>query len=514
MKIKYIKPAILIFIVFVFSCKKTPEIPTGNKIKIGETTIDSIAYYTANVSTIIIVTDGNEVTEHGHCWSTNENPTIENEKTSLGKITQTTTVKSELTNLIANTQYYIRVYVIFNGNTVYLGENTIQTLTTRRPTVITNIVSNITINSATCGGTNDDGGLTISQRGVCWDSVENFTLQNSLGQTVDIYGTGSFISNITGLTEGVTYYAIAYATNEKGTSYGEVIQFSTLPITLPTVTTAEITEITNTSATSGGNVTSNSNGTVTARGMCWNATGNPTLKNNIGITTNGSGTGGFSSQIIGLTENTTYFLTAYATNEKGSAYGQIKSFLTRNDFIDPRDGQIYETVVIGSQSWFAENLNYNTADSWCYDNNVNNCNIYGRLYTWDAAVTACPDGWHLPSDEEWKILEGNTDTQYGVGDPEWNGTGYRGYDDGKRLKTSTDWSQNTGTNAVGFSALPGGYLSSGGGFSTFGLEGYWWSATANGSSDAWYRELTYGNDKAYRYYRNKASGFSVRCVKD
>ena len=346
-------------------------------------------------------------------------------------------------------------------------------------------------------------GLTISQRGVCWNTTDSPTLQNSLGHTTDGNGTGSYISEITGLTEGTTYYVTAYATNEKGASYGEVKQFSTVPITIPTVTTTEITDITSTSATSGGNVTSNGNGTVTARGVCWNNTGNPTLENSIGQTTDGDDTGSFTSEITGLSEGVTYFVKAYATNEKGTNYGEVISFETIMGITDPRDGQFYETVVIGSQTWFAVNLNYNTGNSWCYDNNGSNCDIYGRLYTWEAATSACPDGWHLPNDIEWTTL-----------------IDFLGGEDvagGKMKETgTTHWnSPNTGaTNSSGFTALPGGYRSTNGGFYDRGSFGIWWSATEYSSASAWDRKLGYDTDGVDRDGRSKEDGFSVRCVRD
>ena len=202
-------------------------------------------------------------------------------------------------------------------------------------------------------------------------------------------------------------------------------------------------------------------------------------------------------------------------NSGGSNSDEITvEIMQKTTFTDSRDGQTYDIVIIGSQAWFAENLNYETSNSWWYDNNSANGDIYGRLYTWDAAMTACPSGWHLPSrDEEWKMLEGNTDTQYGVGDPEWDGFGYRGYDVGKRLKTTTGWFENTGTDAVGFSALPGGYRDTDGNFANLGNFGYWWSAT-EGTPHAWYRNLNYGNNKVGSYDYDKENGFSVRCLKD
>jgi len=158
---------------------------------------------------------------------------------------------------------------------------------------------------------------------------------------------------------------------------------------------------------------------------------------------------------------------------------EIDIFMTEGGstgtFTDPRDDQTYTTIDIGSQTWFAENLNYNTGDgnnnSWCYDNNGSNCDIYGRLYTWEAATSACPDGWHLPSDDEWTTL-----------------IDFLGGEDvagGKMKETgTTHWnSPNAGaTNSSGFTALPGGYRSTNGGFYDRGSFGIWWSATEYSST--------------------------------
>jgi len=180
-------------------------------------------------------------------------------------------------------------------------------------------------------------------------------------------------------------------------------------------------------------------------------------------------------------------------------------------FTDARDGQTYKWVKIGNQGWMAENLNYKTGNSWCYDNTVANCNKYGRLYNWEVAKSSCPSGWHLPSDDEWKILE----MQLGLDQSEANGKGERGTDEGEKLKSTSGWNFNgNGSDEVGFSALPGGYRFYYGSFSRLGDSGNWWSTTKVGSISAWYRGLSYSSDGVNRYGNYKEAGFSVRCVRD
>lgn len=193
-------------------------------------------------------------------------------------------------------------------------------------------------------------------------------------------------------------------------------------------------------------------------------------------------------------------------------------------------GQIYNTVLIGFQCWMKENLNYAIGNSWCYDDDPVNCNTYGRLYDWATIMNGeassnsvpsgvqgiCPYGWHVPSDEEWKILEGTADTQYGVGDSVWDEFGDRGHDVGKRLKSISGWEQNSGTDAFNFFALPGGFRSRDG-FGSFHhimQYAYYWSSTSENDWFAWYRLLHYDMDKGSRYGHHKEHGFSLRCVKD
>jgi len=177
------------------------------------------------------------------------------------------------------------------------------------------------------------------------------------------------------------------------------------------------------------------------------------------------------------------------------------------------DGNTYNTVQIGVQCWMAENLNYATTNSWWYLNIEENGDVYGRLYTWDAALTACPSGWHLPSDAEWKTME----MYLGLSQAQADATGWRGTDEGDKLKEAgtTHWSSpNTGaTNSSGFTGLPGGYQFTNGSFNYLTHHAYFWSSSENGTS-AWLRYLYDTHAQVHRDYASQAYGLSVRCVRN
>jgi uncharacterized protein (TIGR02145 family) len=187
---------------------------------------------------------------------------------------------------------------------------------------------------------------------------------------------------------------------------------------------------------------------------------------------------------------------------------------------DSRDGQIYKTVTIGTQTWMAENLNYAVDSSWCYENSADSCAKYGRLYQWASAMGlsatynstsassvistpqqgVCPAGWHIPTDAEWTTLENK------VGGEDVAGTA---------LKSMSGWSRNgNGTDTYGFSALPVGLRNYNGGFGLVGDEANFWSATESATGYAYDLYLDYGNAGMYTGSDHKDYAFSVRCLKD
>jgi hypothetical protein len=170
--------------------------------------------------------------------------------------------------------------------------------------------------------TSDGGSPPVTARGVCWSTISPPTISDP--HTSDGSGTGSYTSNITGLSQGTTYYVRAYATNSLGTGYGAIDQF--ICDNIPSVTTNDVSDISSTTATCGGVVTSEGGDSVSVRGVCWSTSPSPTTSNP--KTTDGSGLGSFTSNITGLSEGIKYYVRAYATNSVGTSYGNQQSFTT------------------------------------------------------------------------------------------------------------------------------------------------------------------------------------------
>ena len=188
----------------------------------------------------------------------------------------------------------------------------------------------ITDNSAMSGGNvTSDGAAPIISRGVCWSKTANPTTSDE--HTTDSTGTGSFTSAINDLSPGTLYHVRAYATNSAGTAYGEDVTFTT-STTAPTVTTTAVSSVMSTSAMSGGNVTSGGGASVTARGVCWSTSSNPTTED--ACSSDGTGTGSFTSNVTGLAPDTLYYVRAYATNSAGTGYGETCEFTTDESLPD------------------------------------------------------------------------------------------------------------------------------------------------------------------------------------
>jgi uncharacterized protein (TIGR02145 family) len=176
-------------------------------------------------------------------------------------------------------------------------------------------------------------------------------------------------------------------------------------------------------------------------------------------------------------------------------------------------GNRYATVRIGHQTWMAENLRTDLPHSYCFEDVPLHCDLFGRLYPWYVAVDGCPDGWHLPTDDEWKQME----IHLGMDSTEAHFAYLRGEGVGGKLRSVTyhwDFFNDGATNESGFSALPGGPRYRLGQYGITGHNGTWWTATEVDSVMAWFRYVGHSHTKVGRLYNEKMDGHSVRCVKD
>ena len=340
------------------------------------------------------------------------------------------------------------------------------------------------------------------------------TLQNPTNiqyNTAGTYSVTLIVTNVNG--------------NDTKTKTGYIVVSDVNP-QLPTLTTTAITNPTNTTATSGGNITNQGTSAVNARGVCWSTSQNPTIANS--KTVDGSGIGNFTSNLTCLATNTTYYVRAYATNTTCTAYGNQQSLTTTGNLancgtVTDIDGNVYNTVTIGTQCWMVENLKttrYNDGTSipnetdnnswdslntgaWCYLYNNASNNVYGKLYNWYAVNTGklAPAGWHVPSVAECDILI--------------NYLGGLSVAGGAMKATCLWYNPNTGaSNTSGFTGLPVGTRGFYATFGGFGYNFYIWSSTEYNTYDAWCINLTYNNSNATSYSKSKVFGLSVRCIKD
>ncbi|HNW98273.1 MAG TPA: fibrobacter succinogenes major paralogous domain-containing protein [Bacteroidales bacterium] len=302
---------------------------------------------------------------------------------------------------------------------------------------------------------------------------------------------------------------------------------SNIAPTVPTLTTTNVSSIKLSTVNVSGKIISDGGAPIITSGICWDINDSPTI--NDYKTTNGTLSGSFTNLISGLSPNTFYFMRAYATNNIGTGYSNQLFVKTCNDSISDVDGNIYYTIIIGTQEWMIENLkttkyrNGNsiplvidkndlwdnlTTGAYCNKNNsINDAMIYGKLYNWYAVTDSrciAPLGWHVPSDAEWNIL-----VEY------LGGSNIAG---GRLKEASTaHWVfPNTGAdNYSGFMGLPSGSRPDGGELSSIGYSTFWWSTSDSCATLAWNRHIDTHNAYIEKCYAYKGKvGFSVRCIKD
>jgi uncharacterized protein (TIGR02145 family) len=474
------------------------------------------------------------VTERGLCWSTLPYPTINNSNVLAGQGEGSFT--AILTELTANTIYYLRAYAKAGDLTIY-GSVIIFKTRQIALNVTTLPVTEITQTTAKCGGiVSCDIPTSVTAYGVCWSTTDNPTIADS--KTPVGIGDGSFSSYITSLTGNTTYYFRAYATNIEGTTYGSTMTFKTSP-TVPTMSTLAVNNIVVGSAKCDIKILSNGGAPITTYGVCYGTTPNPSLSNYNSYTSSFTITDNSTHTITALIAYTKYYVRAYATNSVGTAYGNDLEFVAKGTeanngiifnsnlsygTVSDNEGNSYKTITIGTQTWMAENLRatkfrngdvipQTSSDSQdltieetpIYQWEVLNPLVYGRLYTWFAATDSrniCPEGWHIPTDAEWNTLtdyiggiSGSADKMREVGTTHWTGT-------------------NNATNSSGFTALPSGYIQATT-FETFvSGSGVWWSSTSPKVESATCRNIygSFANVQKPNY--SKKFGVAIRCVKD
>ncbi|MCO5248602.1 MAG: PKD domain-containing protein [Chitinophagales bacterium] len=285
---------------------------------------------------------------------------------------------------------------------------------------------------------------------------------------------------------------------------------------LPEVDLIEAFNIQLHTAKVGSRLISEGSAKVTEMGVCWssaratpNISDSKSFTNNISLDISGGESDGweeFITDMSNLDENAVYYYRAYAVNEDGVGYSKVQSFLayerdtcdeiTHQSFVDSRDGQRYDYIEIAGMDIMAENLNYNVpGKSWCYGDDGLNCQLYGKLYTRDAALSVCPVGWHLTTEAEWNQIIQT------IGENEA----------GKKLKKKNVWDIR-GTNDYCFSAYPTGYKRlSNDQYLTKGFYAYWWTP-ATQSSKVKVAGLM-GDDRVSLLALDD-DAYSVRCVKN
>lgn len=434
------------------------------------------------------------------------------------------------------------------------SENTNEnTISKTAPKLTASTITKTSYNSAAINSyITSDGGDPVTARGIVWNTSSSPTiaLKTKTNEGSDIGGFTSLVNN---LIPSSTYFIRAYATNSIGTEYSNELSF-TGEIVKPTVSTTAITNITTNSAVSGGNITSDGGAPITARGIVWSTTQNPTIALTT-KTSDGTGLGSFVSNLSNLVQNKAYYVRAYATNSSGTNYGAEIQFNTNQiTTVSDIDGNVYPLsvdkihcpqingsyVCWSGPVYSTKNLNVTRytdgtiipqitdptewinlkTGAWCYYNNDSaNGATYGKLYNWyavmgiyDAASFSnpslrkqlVPKGYQIPTLDQLEVL-----IKYG----------YARKESGTTHWLSPNLALNTGDSIYRFRLLPGGerayYY---GGFELINKRGTWWSRSEYPSEFnniyAYILYATYDNFYFKTDFRDKKSGYSVIFIQE
>jgi len=404
------------------------------------------------------------------------------------------------------------------------------------PSLSAPVVSDIEVGSATCtASVTDEGSSPVKEYGICWSKEKEPTIYDY--KTFRKGRASNYVAYMINLHGETDYYVRAYAINEFDVGYSEVVSFTTGDMLLSELNTSSINYITPKSAFCNGIVTFEGNPPITRRGFCWDDEPIPDTSDNHWTIDYDVKPyhAEYTHLLSNLNPETKYYVRAFALNEAGISFGNELSFTTLKDLsgtegtVTDIEGNIYKTISIGTQIWMVENLEttkYNdgntiplvtdpvtwsnlTTPGYCWYNNdeASYKNLYGALYNWYTVNTGilCPAGWHVPTDDEWIIIDSY------LGGEEVSGIKLKeaGFEHWKLIQGS-----RIATNESGFTSLPSGSRSSEGAFYGIGESNFFWSSTPCGLTGASYRHHSVECDDITSGCTTIKRGFSVRCIKD
>mgnify|MGYP002399017678 FL=1 len=437
---------VLLIILLSVGCKKNkeslPAVVTGMVTNITRTT--------ASVSGEVTDNGGLDVTSRGFCWGTAVNPTTSGSKTTTGS--GTGTFSEILDGLSPSTTYYVRAYAINELGTAYGDQQSFTTGEIVKATLTTKTPSGVNSYDALSGGNiTDDGGGSITVRGICWNKTGSPTTSDS--KTENGTGTGEFDSAITGLDAQTTYYARAYAVNVAGTAYGNEVTFTTDALT--------VTDI-------DGNVYA----ALKLGTQIWMAENLATTRLNDGTKLTAENDIPLVSSDAEWAALTTPGYCWYNNDKEGTeSYGPLYNWYAVNS------GKLCPVGWhVPDRTEWIDLVHYLILNGYNYDGDTGTPTSENRL----AKAIAAPQGWTVSSN-----------------------TGAVGNDDYPEK-----------INITGFSARPAGYRRYDGAFLDRGDMAYWWSSSAATDETAHYYNIYYNTDGIYYSYWLRNNGYSVRCVKD